>query len=395
MHYYFKSDSSFLRRVKMTDDAGIELYWVDSSRIPGDRASSKQVVKTCNELGKLCKAFLLTPRWVSDTRNYGVDVGAHFQLKSVYFKLIRVPFPREKFYLFNFLALVFLLKALGQKRAPLLIYTRGLNAAVFFKKILKNRACIICELHPLPLRSVHKNVVRLNGIVAVTKELREAMIRGYGIKESNIIVEPCAADMDEFELEEDIRRTVDEEISVDFGVNSKIVLYAGQLYKSKNTNILLDLAGSVKGKEGNIRILIVGGWEDEPEVHALREEIRRRRLELYIKVTGSKPYRMIPYYLRRADALFLTDIGAKFFEYCASQKPIVAADTALMREWVSEDEVYFYRQGDLMSCHDAVLRALEDNGEKSSRSHAFAKEHTFALRAKRIYDFMVSLYLKS
>jgi glycosyltransferase involved in cell wall biosynthesis len=81
----------------------------------------------------------------------------------------------------------------------------------------------------------------------------------------------------------------------------------------------------------------------------------------------------------------------KLFEYLASGRPVVAADTPALRSLVSEHEVRFYIPDDPSDLAHQISSVFSDTDratQASMKGREKAREHVWAKRAERIRAFI-------
>ncbi len=152
---------------------------------------------------------------------------------------------------------------------------------------------------------------------------------------------------------------------------------------------------SVYLEEKGILTYLVGGTQEEFE-----RATQRPSSPLYFG--GSVAHNDVANWCAAADALLVLGTRAnefsyfytapmKLFEYLASGRPVVAADTPALRSLVLDDEVTFYTPDgapDLAQKISNVLAHAETAEQKSMRGIVTAREHLWSRRAERIGVFI-------
>ena len=172
------------------------------------------------------------------------------------------------------------------------------------------------------------------------------------------------------------------------------VAYAGHLYVWKGVDVLLQAIARVP----EVRGLIVGGHEEEPDLARLRALAKGLRIEDRVTFTGHLPPSAVAGQLARADIVALPNPASaisthstsplKLFEYMAAGKAIVASRLPSLGE-VLTDEVnaLLVTPGDPDALAGGIRRLVNDPALRAglgSAARDAVAEYSWDRRAERL-----------
>jgi glycosyltransferase involved in cell wall biosynthesis len=172
------------------------------------------------------------------------------------------------------------------------------------------------------------------------------------------------------------------------------VAYAGHLYAWKGVDVLLEAIARVP----DVRCLIIGGHQKEPDLARLRTLATRLRIEERVTFTGHLPPPAVADELSHADILALPNPASaisthatsplKLFEYMAAGKAIVASNLPALRE-VLTDEVnaLLVAPGDPAALAAGIRRLAIDRTLRARLADAArdgVAEYSWERRAERL-----------
>jgi glycosyltransferase involved in cell wall biosynthesis len=172
------------------------------------------------------------------------------------------------------------------------------------------------------------------------------------------------------------------------------VAYAGHLYAWKGVDVLLEAIAQVP----DVRALVIGGHEQEPDLARLRTLAARLGIAPRVTFTGHLPPSAVAGQLAQADILALPNPASaisthstsplKLFEYMAAGKAIVATNLPAIRE-VLTDEVnaVLVIPGDPGAIAAGIRRFLSDPALRArlgDRARDAVAEYSWDRRAERL-----------
>jgi glycosyltransferase involved in cell wall biosynthesis len=167
-----------------------------------------------------------------------------------------------------------------------------------------------------------------------------------------------------------------------------------RLYAWKGTDILLEALARMP----DVRGLIVGGHEAEPDLPRARERAQALGLGARVELTGPVPPAAVAGFLERASILVLPNLPTaisthftsplKVFEYMAAGRAIVASDLPALRE-VLQDSVnaLLVPAGDAGALATAIQRLIDDPrlaNRLAQTAFARAEQFDWSRRAERL-----------
>jgi len=333
--------------------AGSELTRLElvvNIRFPGTRAHGIQVAAMAEALASTgLNVDVVVPRrypyrdqdpWLhyGVTRTFSVQrIASIDTIDMVPARLQRLPFLMQ--------SLTFGLRALAraavERDAGILLrdhYTleilvRGLRAA--------DRRRLAVEVHDLPApgerrRRLAHAVCQVPAVITITEALRDDLI-SEGVDPQRILVARDGVHLDRFIGLPD-RASLREELGLPR--HSPLVAYAGQLYRWKGVDVLVEALGALR----QAHLVIVGGDdENRPRL----QELANHHAPGRVHFIGPVPHVEVPRYLAAADVISLPNSGAeeisqrytsplKLFEAMASGRAIVASDLPSLGEVLSD-----------------------------------------------------------
>jgi glycosyltransferase involved in cell wall biosynthesis len=379
------------------------LYFADI-RFPLERANGIQTMETCHALAARGHEVRLVVK--PDTRNPPRDPFDFYglpRIPSLVIERAHVPAGAGILQRVGYMSFIFG-RAFGRSRADI-IMTRDLGVAAALLKIPRGaRAPLVYESHgyapdvaaALPqliataqpatnakLKRLAEREAQVwrnaEGYVTITGGLADELRERFGRRERLAVVP-------------DGVRTVSGE--QDALPRDPVIGYAGHLYAWKGVDVLLRAIARVPGASG----LVVGGHEEEPDLHRVRKLASELGIADRVTFTGHVQPADVAGKLRQASILVLPNPASalstrftsplKLFEYMAARRPIVATDLPSIREVLHDGQnALLVPSDDAGSMAEAIRRLLEDDrlAARLARNAADAvQQYTWARRAERL-----------
>lgn len=354
--------------------SSVQLIVIANVRIPGERAHSVQIVRSCDALQRAgIELELLIPvRRGTGTappssqelmRIYGVGRGYPCRRLPSFDLIDRLPVALQKpaFLIQSSSFSHAVQRAIGESpKAPL--YLRDPHTLYFLQRGHRtpNRS-VIYEAHSVPQsgaarKRFAKIAPRVDLVIALNSRIAEDLA-DLGIGRDRLEVVPPAATAGEPLDQAAARRRI--------GLDplAQLVCYAGSLTPAKGVHTLIEAARRLP----EIELLVIGG--DRNQVRRARRLAGTDR----IRILGHQPHADVASYLAAADVLVLpnsardpqTELWAspmKLFEYYRCAKPIVLTDVPSLRMAVEElpgpRPLYWAEPDDPESLARGIVEAL-------------------------------------
>lgn len=355
----------------------MRIVYPSDAQIPSRATNAMQTVRMCAALSRAgAEVTLVHPRIRSqEPEGFGGSLWSFYGVPPA-FRIVTLPTPltarTAKLSALSRAARLLPLAAyLGWRsrpgQPPFICYGRsfvGVWLAARLRRLWGHRcACrgIFLELHDVPpAPQVWRLLSRVDGVIAISGALRDALVRERPALAQRAWVEHDGVDLDSISpalLDCARRRT---EIPP-LPAGGPVVAYTGRLIAGKGVDVLLDAAPAL-GALG-ARLLLVGKVY-EPAY------LERARAQPHVTLAGFVPPAEVPSYLAAADIVVLPtteDIPyaaytspLKLFEYMASGRPLVASDLPVFREVLEHDRnALLYPPDDAAALVAAITRLIE------------------------------------
>lgn len=372
----------------------MKIIYIANARIPTEKAHGIQIMKMCESFVlHNMEAELVLPKRFNKIKEdpfkyYGVK--RNFKVKKLPC-LDLVPLDKYIGHLGSWIESItfnlFVFPYILFKKADI-IYTRDKFALPFvvFKKNL------VFEAHTFPKNYFLYSpfLKRLKKIIVITQNLKDFFTK-KGIGADKILIASDGVDLEKFDIKE-----TQQECRKRLGLvlDKKIILYTGHLYNWKGAQVL---ASSVEYLDPNILVYFIGGTKKDVK----KFKTQNSSVENLI-VTGHRPHREIPYWLKAADVLILPNSGKqniskywtspiKLFEYMASKRPIIASSLPSIREILNKNNAFLAEPDDPERLAEGIKNVLKNpnfSDKISNRAFQDVQNYTWQKRAGEILKFI-------
>ncbi len=227
-------------------------------------------------------------------------------------------------------------------------------------------------------------------IVVWTEHERDAVTQYYGADASRIEIIPPGVDTGLF------RRYRQSSARSMLGLgDEKIVLYVGRLERLKGVDILLEAMAALD-REHDVRLLIVGGDADSPELARLQGLANALGVASFTSFLGSEPRDRMPIYYNAADLCVLPSyyesFGLAALEAAACSTPVVASKVGGLPSVVKDGETGYLipsRSPGLFA--DRIDLLLANDGRRRMMGTA-ARAHAETLTWDAAVDRLLAMF---
>ena len=159
---------------------------------------------------------------------------------------------------------------------------------------------------------------------------------------------PCVLLANHFEIDQVVPAEEIAAVRPRYGIplERKLVVYTGSFVALQALDLLLDAIPAVLASVPNTTFLLVGG--SDPEIASLQAQARRLGITDHVILERSLPQTAIAAYLAAADVLVSPRVQGinppgKLLNYMASGRPVVATDTLVHNQILSEKSAILTR----------------------------------------------------
>lgn len=227
-------------------------------------------------------------------------------------------------------------------------------------------------------------------VIAVSNALKEQMIK-IGVSSEQIVVVPNGIDSNLFKpmnMEECRKK-------IKLPVNSKIILYTGNLVSAKKVDVLIDAFYVLSRSRGDVLLLLVGDGSLET---LLREKVKNLGINHLVVFKGRQPHSMINIYINACNVLCLPSLSEGcpnvILESMSCGKPVVATKVKGIAELFSEDKTgILVEPGNVGSLAKALSQSLMIKWDCDVLRKKFLW-HSWEDNAKIVYKILQDCFKK-
>lgn len=242
-----------------------------------------------------------------------------------------------------------------------------------------------------------------DGVIAECPQDRDDLIYYYNAPEEKITVIPCGFNSNEFHpLPKKLARD-----KTRLSMDEYVVLQLGRMVPRKGVDNVIKATGRLKNKVNNIRLVIVGGEAEMPEVMDT-PEIKRLQaiafaegIDTRITFTGRKSRQELKYYYSAADVFITTPwyepFGITPLEAMACGTPVIGANVGGIKYSVAHGQTGFLvppndpdsvaERIEQLYSNTRLQLVMSKNAIK--RVNKYFTWHCVACAVKEVYDVIV------
>lgn len=365
----------------------MRLYYFTSMQYPSPYANRLQVLKMCDAFSNEIEVTLFAQRLRGITKEKlfkANNIANDFSIKIFAEPKMR---PKSLWYALS------LSRAASAAPPGTVFYARepllALWLVIFSRRFRRNFFYESHSLHRFP-PLIYKFFLRFAKGIVVTNRFKKDILLEWGTPAGKVIVEPNALDLKRFAGVPD--KYACREL-LNLPRDKKIIAHVGSFVQENG--IYEFAAAACLSKNPDYYFLIVGGRPEE--VVALKQACTKENFDVRERVD----YGTVPLYTEAADLLVAqysatTEAARaqasplKIPEDMYSERPIVASDVPMVREWLDKTNAYLVKPDDAKDLLRGIDEAFADKEEAHRRAHKARNDilnHTWDKRATRILDF--------
>ena len=237
-------------------------------------------------------------------------------------------------------------------------------------------------------------VRRSHAVVTFTEEESASLSELFGLAPERAYAVPMGVDLGLFRP----HAHFDARAMLGIGQGERVLLSVGRIEPFKGTDVFVQAVALLSER---VRMLVVGGGEDEPGVAWLRDAARADGVGDLLDWRAAVPQSDLPAYYAAADICVVPSLHEMFglvaLEAMACGIPVVASDAGGLRELVRHGETgLLCRPGDaaaLAEALDALLGDASFAGRMGAKGALRAERFTWDVSAARlaaVYEQVVS-----
>ncbi|MES2103861.1 MAG: TIGR04063 family PEP-CTERM/XrtA system glycosyltransferase [Pseudomonadota bacterium] len=160
-------------------------------------------------------------------------------------------------------------------------------------------------------------IKRVNAVTTICEGLRADIVE-RGVPASKVTVIPNAVNIENFTTGE----TADAQLAKDLGLEGKVLLgFIGSFYAYEGLLVLLQALPQMLAKKPDIRVLLVGGGQQEASLKALATELGILDKVIF---TGRVPHEQVQRYYNLVDVLVYPRLKMRLTDLVTPLKPLEA-----------------------------------------------------------------------
>lgn len=243
-------------------------------------------------------------------------------------------------------------------------------------------------------RVSERRSLRRSDIVLCVSEQVAKKVAEMGVKQERILVSPMAVDRHLFESSDDSC-----ELRESFGLTGKIVIgWVGSFRSFHGLDLLVKAFSLVKDAHVDARLLLVGDGSERVKTERL---VHTLGLNDFVIFAGRQAFSKMPGYIGMFDIAIVSASKSEGFhysplklrEYLLAGKPTIAPLAGdLMKEFKDEEELLFYKVGDIEAMASKMNRLLRERTLRerlqNAGKQAMESSGTWSHELRRVIDLL-------
>ena len=225
----------------------------------------------------------------------------------------------------------------------------------------------------------------------VPSEKTAHILKKYGI-ENDISIIGTGLELDRFDIKNVDSKKL-EEVKKTYGIKDTFnLIYLGRLAKEKSIDLIIECLSQAVKTNPNIRLLIVGGGPEEPE---LRELVKTLNVEKYVFFAGPQPSSEVPVFYHASNVFVgasLTETqGLTYIEAMASSLPVIARYDENLEPVIKHGRNgYFFKEKD-----ELISLIIKMSAMDLTQISTDALEDSQAFSSETFYEHIMIAYDKA
>ena len=237
---------------------------------------------------------------------------------------------------------------------------------------------------------------QVDGVVAINNYIRNGLMDAYALSPERVTRLPFTSQSSKVRQVD--RNAAREKLGL--SDEQRLIVYAGKItFHSLEVGYILKAMQALCPAPEGLRLKLVGGvekvvthWAAEAELLELQhtEFVGFKSLEEFYEYVVAADL-LLSYYDSEDTLSVNQRVPAKLGVYLASGNPVILADLPSMREWWSDEEVYFVEPDQPAKLADQIRLVFAEEQEakaKGKRCLAFSESNTYESAYRFVSEFM-------
>ncbi len=207
-------------------------------------------------------------------------------------------------------------------------------------------------------------------VFAVSTSLADFLVKRYQCKKDKIIVQPNCINPTKVSVD----TSESDRIGTEFELkDTSVIGFVGSMFPYHGVDILINAFAEVSKLHKNIKLMIVG---DGSVLNQLKIQTKQLGIESKVIFTGKIPHGQVFNYISVMDICIMAKSNwygspVKLFEYGLMKKPIIAPDTAPVKDVMIHGKDALIVQDNMTELADAIRELLENTTKANEMAESF------------------------
>lgn len=197
-------------------------------------------------------------------------------------------------------------------------------------------------------------------VIAVSTSLADFLVRRYSCDPKKIFVQPNCINPSKIVLHPENATKLRQDLQLEG--SSKVIGFVGSMFPYHGVDILIEAFASICVRHDNLRLLIIG---DGIILNDLKAQANDLGISEKVRFTGKVQHSKVFDYIAAMDICIMARSNwygspVKLFEYGLMNKPIIAPDTAPVRDVMEDEEDAMIVEDNAKALSQALDRLIAD-----------------------------------